>query len=300
MIHSDAMDDASSVGQASRLSGTAVGGSMSGASELPSQISSSSRTGGTPVLPYKPFDRAAPVAFYGRHLPHWRQEGCTYFVTFRLGDSIPQSKLQQWEAELACWLRAHAQPHSEQDRREFHEKFTKRFHEWLDAGYGSCWLRRSDVADLVEGALKYFDRERYVLGHFVVMPNHVHVLVTPMMRHELSEILQSWKSFTAHAANQLLSRSGKFWQDESFDHIVRDETHLRRFERYILENPTMAGLKPGGYRVGCGSGGVLGEVGQASRLSSVVSCLPQENQDPKSQGDAPAPSGTGGTPVLPP
>lgn len=302
--------DASEVGQASRLSRTDADVRPSPNVPRPSSAPADSRvcprsgTGGPPVLRFKAFDRTALVAFYGRHLPHWRQDGCTYFVTFRLGDSIPQSKLRQWETEMGRWLHTHPQPHSEPDRREFHEKFTKRFHKWLDAGYGACWLRRSEVSALVERALRHFDRERYALGHFVVMPNHVHALVTPCPSHDLSEVLQTWKSYTAHEANKLLNRTGKFWQDETFDHIVRNETQLHRFERYVLGNPAMAGLKLDTYRFGCGTGGVLGDVGQAFRLFRTDAEVRPSPNAPSLAG-APAglrvcrPFGTGGTPVLP-
>jgi len=223
-----------------------------------------SGTGGMPVLPFRAFDRNAPVAFYRRHLPHWRQPGCTYFVTYRLNDSIPKAKLQQWEAQMAVWLRAHPQPHSEAEQREFHKQFIVRFHRWLDAGHGACWLRRADVSNIVESALRYFDGERCILGHYVIMPNHVHALVRPVMEFSLSDVLHSWKSYTANVINRSVSRCGTLWQDESFDHIVRDESQLERFVRYIDRNPAKAGLKAGEFRLGCGTGGV----GQASNLSS--------------------------------
>ncbi len=263
-----------------------------------SNASPASETGGTPVLPFRALDRLAPIAMYGRHLPHWQQAGCTYFVTFRLGDSIPPAKLRQWEAQMAVWLRTHPTPHSEADRKTFDEQFTQRFHKWLDAGYGECWLRQPELSLQVESALRHFDGERCQLGHFVVMPNHVHCLVRPGMGFSLPKLLHSWKSFTAHQINTLLKHEGKLWQDESFDHIVRNETQLHRFTRYILENPLKSELKPGTFRIGCGSGGVLGTVGQASRLSRNTKNAPlPTNVLPTS--DVPPGSGTGGTPVLP-
>ena len=100
-----------------------------------------------------------------------------------------------------------------------------------------------------------------------IMPNHVHVLVRPIMEHKLPDILHSWKSFTAHAIAKALSRTGALWQDESFDHIVRDEDQLERFALYIAANPAKARLAPGTFRLG---GGLATRqdpvVGQASRL----------------------------------
>src|SRR5205823_9596566 len=75
------------------------------------------------------------------------------------------------------------------------------------------------------------------------MPNYVHAIVRPLGHYTLSEILHTWKSFTANRANRLLDRSGKFWQPESYDHLIRGEQDLRNRVRYVLENPQKAGLK---------------------------------------------------------
>ena len=115
---------------------------------------------------------------------------------------------------------------------------------------GECWLRQPKISAMVEEALRFFDGQRYWLGHFVVMPNHVHCLVRPLGEHTLSEILQSWKSFTAKQINATLGREGKVWQDESFDSIVRDEAALGKFSAYIQENPGKAKLREGEFRLG--------------------------------------------------
>jgi hypothetical protein len=242
---------------------------------------------GTSALPFMPFDRDAPVAIYGRHLPHWRQEGCSYFVTFRLGDSIPQDKLRQWESDREEWLQRHPEPHTAEQLAEYHERFTERFQQWLDAGQGACWLRDPGASAIVEEALRFFDGQRYVLGHYVVMPNHVHVLVRPIEGHLLKDILHSWKSVTAHKLNSALGRSGKVWQDESFDCIVRSAAQLEKYSAYIRENPVKPGLPANEYRLGAGR-----NVGQASRL-------PSESKSPSVQRQTPAaPAGADGTSAL--
>jgi REP element-mobilizing transposase RayT len=81
-----------------------------------------------------------------------------------------------------------------------------------------------------------FDGERYELGEFIVMPNHVHAIVATIGDHQLSPILHSWKSFSAHKFNRILSSSGRIWLPESFDHIVRSAEHLAKFETYIRNN----------------------------------------------------------------
>jgi len=245
-------------------------------------------TGKMPLPLFRAFDPTAPVAKYGRHMPHWRQDGATYFVTFRLADSIPAEKLGQWEMELADWWGKNPEPHSEEQRADFNERFPERFHEWLDAGAGECWLQRPQLGGLVEEAMRFFDGERYALGTYVVMPNHVHALVRPLGgEHTLSTILHSWKSFTAKKINEVMERKGRVWQDESFDYIVRDGGQLAKFARYIEENPATARLSPGAYRVGYGSVALPPLVGQASSLSQPI----EERQQKKLVG-------TGGTPVL--
>ncbi len=222
-------------------------------------------TGWKPVPPFTPFDPNAPLAIYGRQLPHWRQDGATYFITFRLADAMPQEKLKQWLQEKAQWLEEHPEPHTPADQEEYHRQFTDRLQEWLDAGYGKCLLREPDVSKLVEDAFRFFDGERYLLGTYVVMPNHVHVLVRPIGGHTLAEILHSWKSFTSNKINEALERNGTVWLDESFDCLVRNEAQLEKYAAYIRENPVKAGLKSLEYRLG---GGKSVKMEQASSLSS--------------------------------
>jgi REP element-mobilizing transposase RayT len=186
---------------------------------------------------FHPFDAAEPIANLSGNLPHWRQDGTTYFVTFRTADSLPKQKLREWEAERAEWLFSHPEPHSAADRKEYFERFPQRLEHWLDQGYGACVLARPELKKTVETALLHFDGNRYVLGEFVVMPNHVHALVAPLDGRELSEIVHSWKSYTANAINRRLGTAGSFWQKESFDHIVRSPDSLEKFAQYIRDNP---------------------------------------------------------------
>ena len=205
-------------------------------------------------LPFTPFDKSRPASVSSRRLPHWQQEGVTYFVTFRLADALPRSVLGQWQQERDEWLHRHPEPCASEQKTQFNEILREKLEDQLDQGYGACVLKDSAAADIVERALRHFDGERYFLGGYVIMPNHVHVLVRPVMDHKLPDILHSWKSFTAKQANRAIGRSGVLWQDESFDHIVRDETQLLRFGRYIAENPTKARLAAGSYRLGHGLG----------------------------------------------
>ena len=245
------------------------------ASSLVTQAASSTPgTGKMPVLPFTDFDPHSPIAMYGRNLPHWRQPGCTYFVTFRLADSIPKQRMNQWELEREHWLKTHPEPHSDKDRAEYHEQFTDRFQQWLDAGNGVCELREPKISAIVEETLRFFDSDRYALSHYCVMPNHVHVIVHPLGEHLLEKILHSWKSYSARAINNALNRAGPLWQAESFDCIIRNASQLEKIGSYILNNPVKANLASGEFRCGTGSSvkveqaSSLLKVGQASSLVS--------------------------------
>jgi putative DNA methylase len=112
----------------------------------------------------------------------------------------------------------------------------------LDAGHGECFLKRPDIAELAENAMLHFDRARYRLLAWCVMPNHVHALIETKAGHSLEDILHSWKSFTSKEANRLLNRRGAFWMPEYHDRYIRSEKHLENALRYIEGNPVKAGL----------------------------------------------------------
>lgn len=120
-------------------------------------------------------------------------------------------------------------------------------HALLDAGHGECLLQRCAVRAIVENSLKYFDGQRYLLGDFVIMPNHVHLLVQFQGSTTLKQQTYGWKKFTAREINNLLGRRGHFWQGETYDHIVRSERAFLAFRKYIFENPKKAGLRTGEY-----------------------------------------------------
>jgi REP element-mobilizing transposase RayT len=195
------------------------------------------------------FDPKEPIENAGGNLPHWRQDGVTYFVTFRLADALPGETLALWHRERADWHLRHAPPHTLAQRKDYHERFVVRFQKWLDAGHGDCVMRAPVVRQTVAAALTHFAGIRYALREWVIMPNHVHAVLTPFDGCALSRILQSWKSFTAKDVNQRLGRSGQLWQKESFDHIVRSPEQLQRIERYIHENPN--GLLVDSFTRGC-------------------------------------------------
>jgi len=195
------------------------------------------------TLPFRGFDPYGEVIHRRRNLPHREQPQATYFVTFRLADSVPQKLLQNWREEQDTWLKFHLKPWDWKTEREYHRRFVEEREDWLDRGHGSCLLRDLRTAEIVADALRFFDGERYHLDAFVVMPNHVHALVQPTGNNSLSEILHSWKSLTANEINRVTSRREELWMHESYDHIVRDWEELLNWRRYIAGNPEKARLR---------------------------------------------------------
>jgi putative transposase len=185
------------------------------------------------------------------NLPHWTHDGRTYFVTFRLADSIPDQAMKEWSDERVDWIRCHgmepddfnSEQLSEEEQRDYARRFGRRFHELLDSGFGSCLLRKEVNWRVVVETLEHFERERYELGGFVVMLNHVHLLIRPKEGFELSKIMQSIKSFSARKINRNEGQSGQLWQFECYDRIVRNDRELHRYERYLAENPVKANLR---------------------------------------------------------
>lgn len=168
-----------------------------------------------------------------RRLPHWQPSAKPLFLTWRLHGSLPHQRFPPPGALSAG------------------QAFV-----WMDrcldeARCGPTWLAREAIAGIVVDAIRYAadTPSYYDLHAYVVMANHVHLLVQPHVAP--SKLLQSVKGFSAREANKALNRTGEpFWQTESHDHWVRDEVEFERVRRYIENNPVRAGLvaKPEEYR----------------------------------------------------
>jgi len=190
------------------------------------------------------------------YLPHLRAQGRSYFITFRLHGTLPQEVLRQYQAERDALLaKARAVRNADipvgeelcaEERRRLFELYSEKIEAYLDAGRGECWLQEPRIGELVAGALRFFHSQRYDLGPWVVMPNHVHVIIRPLRTHLLDEIVKSWKGFTARETNKLLKRTGdSFWAREYYDHLVRDDQERARLTDYIHDNPRKARLCAG-------------------------------------------------------
>ena len=172
------------------------------------------------------------------YLPHFEIPESTYFVTFRLDDSLPLSVVHQWKTELQQKLASHSG-----DPFLFKDEYQIRVNQYLDSFHGKCILKIPQNASIVDSAIRYFRNQRYVLHAWTIMPNHVHVLFTVFESFCLDKILHSWKSFTANEINKAMNTSGTLWHREYFDVIMRSQRQFDFVARYILNNPVKAKLR---------------------------------------------------------
>jgi REP element-mobilizing transposase RayT len=177
------------------------------------------------------FARGVRIRDSGR-LPHWEAEDSSYFVTFRLRDSLPRAVAVQLLRERERLL---AKATSSTQKMEVSRAFARRLDSFLDAGHGSGLLR--EHGQVVAEALKHFDGQRYALLSWCVMPNHVHVLLQVPGVARLDSILHSWKSYTAHQIGL-----GVIWAREYYDRVIRGAKELEETWEYIRANPEKAGL----------------------------------------------------------
>jgi REP element-mobilizing transposase RayT len=167
-------------------------------------------------------------------LPHWQLDEATYSITFRLRDSLPHhiamTLFRDREQMLRMTMNA-------SERAEVDRLFGLELDSHLDQGYGSCILREDRNAQIIADALRYFDRMRYELHAWCVMPNHVHAMMYLQRGADLDKVLHSWKSFTAHRIGRSV-----IWQREYYDRIVRGARDYWDTRSYVLNNPFKAGL----------------------------------------------------------
>jgi REP element-mobilizing transposase RayT len=195
--------------------------------------------------------------FHRRHLPHFYPPDAIYFVTSRLADSLPPSVIKRARKEREILESKESKGKREPsglppyvDELDWWEKVIER------GSKNARWLADPRIASLVAESIHYRDGKDYDLVAYTIMPNHIHIVygigqydllerphdAGPLSGKQVSGIMMSMKRHTAAEANKLLGRTGPFWQDESYDHVVRDTEELARIIEYVLDNPVKAGL----------------------------------------------------------
>lgn len=180
---------------------------------------------------------------YNRRLPHYHGECLTYFITFRLYGSLPNDLVAKIE-ERKTYLKVFYKDSPEQLRRALKVNFN-RYEKYLDFPQnGPYHLTNSAVANIVKEAIHYQEGTNYDLHAYCIMSNHVHLLITTLPGAPiLYNILGRMKRYSARQANKVLNLTGQtFWQEESYDHIVRKNGEFMRIWNYVLQNPVKARL----------------------------------------------------------
>lgn len=215
--------------------------------------------------------------YYRRHLPHYQPPQATYFITIRLAGSLPAEAIERLRQERDRFEMEQKTDKSSNERtsqkQQFRIAYFKRFDSLLDGvSTGPKWLTNDAVAEIVCEAIHYRDGREYDLFAYCIMPNHIHIVFELVSRvadptvgkitsgrdgvparlksilwsggpsYIVTDILASLKKFTALRSNRVLHRTGAFWQDESYDHVIRNEDELERTVWYVLSNPEKAGF----------------------------------------------------------
>lgn len=205
---------------------------------------------------FQPYDPHRPVKVYRRNLPHWRQQGATYFLTFHTRDSLPKHALKELQQTRENWLRLHPPPHDDVRLFELDRLIMKHTEQWLHSGEGSCPFQHLEHRQCLHQALLHFhghekaddettkneNKKRVELGAFVIMPNHAHVVVRPLRSIKLENWAGTVKQYVGKRTPATFKLDGQLWPRESHDRLVRNLGHLNKCVRYIGKNPGMSEL----------------------------------------------------------
>jgi REP element-mobilizing transposase RayT len=203
----------------------------------------------------------SPKIYYKRNLPHFQPPGYAFFITFRLHGTLPKEvviRLKAMKEEKLKLVSGYDNSNVKIKKySELKKEYFKLYDSYLDkASMGSSWLKDKRVAEIVKSSIHFRDEKEYELIAYTIMPNHVHLVIIPIVEriadslnsgskenlYIVTKVLQGLKKYTARECNKLLNRKGSFWQHESYDHVVRDMKALRRIVDYVLNNPVKAGF----------------------------------------------------------
>lgn len=184
-----------------------------------------------------------PLSPVYKHIPHYDIKNAYQSITYRLSDSLPATILNELAAE-----RGRLDKHKETSQKAEALRRQK-IEKYLDAGYGCCILKNTNIAKIIIDNWQFFNKQRYDLIAYVVMPNYVHVLIKTYPEWKLEKVVHSWKSYTATEINKTVLKmgwqpifSGKVWQADYWDRFIRNDQHYFNTIEYIHNNPVKAGL----------------------------------------------------------
>jgi len=190
--------------------------------------------------------------YYRRNLPHIQPRGATFLVNFRLANSLPAEVIEKLRTEADQLEKNLLRIKDSKEKLLLRDKAQRRlFAKWDDELHksqsGPFWLKEDNVAEIVANAIHYHEGEWFDVEAYCIMPNHVHLVLTPyessqIADYSLTKIMHNIRRNSANHANKVLGRTGSFWQHENYDHFARDESELERIIKYVLYNPVKANL----------------------------------------------------------
>ena len=188
--------------------------------------------------------------FYRRNLPHIQPEDAVLFVTYRLFFELPvgyHKKIRTMKLKFSKMIKLLDKRKKESEKYEFEKKLFDFKDNFIGKFKNSpFWLKNKNIAKIVKDSLFWGAEKRYDLFAFCIMPNHVHIVIRPLSKNKepfpLQQIMYDHKHFTAIEANKILKRKGHFWQDEHYDHYIRNEKEFFNILNYLYMNPVKANL----------------------------------------------------------
>ena len=186
------------------------------------------------------FNKGSEKEVTHSNLPHWSKTETLLFVTFRLWDSLPVEVGKEIMEEYEDWKKSQPSKLSEEElklryRHLWHRTINVRLD---DKPYGSCLLAQPHIRSIVEEEIRRYDGTHYILSAFVIMPNHVHLLLCPLEGYTLTSIMHTLKRISSYRIRKLLSTTdSSVWRRESFDCLIRSALQHRKVREYILNNP---------------------------------------------------------------
>ena len=181
-------------------------------------------------------DKKENVAIWGRKIPHWFQEYKTMFITFRLADSLPDEAIESLRVDHLFYKNDFIVS-DYRNKEQYRIALMRKIEQWLSNGHGKCILKHENVRKYVVEALNYYDGTEYIIHAFVVMPNHIHLLLSPLGKLPINTIIGQVKSYSGHKIKKLLNCKDNIWQSNMFDRIVRNGDDFEKIMKYIEDNP---------------------------------------------------------------
>jgi len=187
-------------------------------------------------------------AITSEHIVHWDLSAAIYHVAFHLADSVPTEQLMAWRTartDFEARARAEQRALTAEEVAEMRELYSQRIERYLSNGHGACVLREEGAAEAVRRTLEHDNGRRYELHAWTIMPNHVHVVVRCFAEEKMKEVVDTWKSVSAHGIVKAVGCSAPVWMPDHYSRIIRTAEEYARQIKYVWGNPEAAGLQGG-------------------------------------------------------